>query len=82
MWVGVLPGLRATRGVKIQQGIDQDIARKSVKGVKETKVEVQTASQGDKLRVNSKSRDDLQQVIAHLKEAKLDIPLQYNNFRD
>ena len=50
--------------------------------VKETKIKVQTAIQGDKLRVSGKKRDDLQQVIAHLKDAKLDIPLQYNNFRD
>ncbi|MCI5108177.1 MAG: YajQ family cyclic di-GMP-binding protein [Pseudomonadales bacterium] len=78
----VITGQRATMEVKIQQGIDQDIARKIVKMVKETKIKVQTAIQGDKLRVNGKKRDDLQQVIAHLKDAKLDIPLQYNNFRD
>jgi hypothetical protein len=75
-------GQRATMEVKIQQGIEQDIARKIVKMVKETKIKVQTAIQGDKLRVTGKKRDDLQQVIAHLKDAKLDIPLQYNNFRD
>jgi len=43
---------------------------------------VQTAIQGEKLRVSGKKRDDLQKVIAMLREAKLEIPLQYNNFRD
>ncbi len=75
-------GQKAVMVVKVQQGIDQDIARKIVKLVKETKIKVQTAIQGDKLRVNGKKRDDLQQVIAMLREAKLDIPLQYDNFRD
>lgn len=77
-----MAGQRASMEVKVQQGIEQDIARKIVKMVKETKIKVQTAIQGDKLRVTGKKRDDLQQVIAMLKDAKLDIPLQYNNFRD
>ncbi len=68
--------------VKVQQGIESEIARKIVKLVKESKVKVQTAIQGDKLRVTGKSRDDLQQVIAMLREANLGVPLQYNNFRD
>ena len=78
----VMSGRRATKPVTVQQGIDGDLARKIVKMVKETKLKVQTAIQGDKLRVSGKQRDDLQQVIAMLKEASLDIPLQYNNFRD
>jgi uncharacterized protein YajQ (UPF0234 family) len=68
--------------VKIQQGIESEIARKIVKMVKETKMKVQTAIQGDKLRVTGKKRDDLQSVIALLKDANVGIPLQYNNFRD
>ncbi|MDA1373005.1 MAG: YajQ family cyclic di-GMP-binding protein [Proteobacteria bacterium] len=77
-----LAGQKATMLVKIQQGIEADLGRKIVKLVKETKIRVQTAIQGDKLRVTGKNRDDLQQVIAMLKEANLGIPLQYNNFRD
>lgn len=77
-----MSGQRATMQVTVQQGIDSDLARKIVKMVKETKIKVQTAIQGEKLRVTGKKRDDLQGVIAMLKEAKLDIPLQYNNFRD
>ncbi len=75
-------GQKAIMNVKIQQGIDSDLARKIVKMVKGTKLKVQTAIQGEKLRVTGKKRDDLQQVIALLKDANLGIPLQYNNFRD
>ena len=75
-------GQKASMKVKIQQGIDSEIARKIVKKVKETKIKVQTAIQGDKLRVSGKKRDDLQNVMSVLKELNLGIPLQYNNFRD
>ena len=68
--------------VKIQQVIESELARKIVKMVKQTKIKVQTAIQGEKLRVTGKKRDDLQEVIAFLKESNLDIPLQFNNFRD
>ena len=77
-----MSGQRATMPVQIQQGIESDLARKIVKMVKGTKIKVQTAIQGEKLRVTGKKRDDLQSVIAMLKEANLDIPLQFNNFRD
>ena len=50
--------------------------------VKAAKLKVQTAIQGEKLRVSGKKRDVLQKVIAMLKEENLEIPLQYNNFRD
>jgi len=73
---------KATMMVKVQQGIESDVARKIVKMVKDAKLKVQTAIQGEKLRVSGKKRDDLQKVIAMLKEEKLEIPLQYNNFRD
>jgi uncharacterized protein YajQ (UPF0234 family) len=53
-----------------------------VKQIKDKKLKVQTAIQGDKLRVTGKKRDDLQEVIAFLRELPLDIPLQFNNFRD
>lgn len=75
-------GQKATMVVKVQQGIESDLARKIVKMVKEKKLKVQTAIQGEKLRVTGKKRDDLQQVIAFLKEAEIEVPLQYENFRD
>jgi len=66
----------------VRQGISQEIARKIVKLVKDAKLKVQVSIQGDKVRVSGKKRDDLQNVIALLKEAPIDLPLQYINFRD
>lgn len=65
-----------------KQGIDQPTAKKIVKIIKDSKIKVQASIQGDQVRVNGKKRDDLQQVIAMLKESKLELPLQFNNFRD
>ena len=69
-------------GVGRQRGIDADRARKLVKQIKAAKLKVQTAIQGDKLRVSGKKRDDLQNVIAMLKDSDVGLPLQYENFRD
>ena len=68
--------------VTVRQGIETDLARQLVKTVKQTKMKVQVAIQGDRLRVTGKKRDDLQQVIALLKETEVDLPLQYINFRE
>ena len=68
--------------VTIRQGIDRDLAQQIVKAVKGAKLKVQTAIQGDELRVSGKKRDDLQSVIALVKEMKIKQPLQYLNFRD
>lgn len=75
--------LHQTRQViTIQQGIPQETARKIVKLVKDAKMKVQVSIQGDKVRINGKKRDDLQNVISLLKEAPIDLPLQFVNFRD
>lgn len=66
----------------LKQGIDRDAAKKIVKLIKDAKLKVQTQIQGDQVRVTGKKRDDLQQAIATLKEADLDLPLEFNNFRD
>ena len=68
--------------ITVQQGIPQETARKIVKLVKDAKMKVQVSIQGDKVRINGKKRDDLQNVIALLKEAAVDLPLQFVNFRD
>ncbi len=75
-------GKQVRQILTVQQGISQDIARKIVKLVKEAKLKVQVSIQGDKVRVSGKKRDDLQNVISLLKEAPIDLPLQYINFRD
>jgi len=77
-----LVGQKASMIVTVNQGIETDIARKIVKAVKEAKLKVQTAIQGEKLRVTGKKRDDLQQVMALLKDGGFGVPLQYDNFRD
>jgi uncharacterized protein YajQ (UPF0234 family) len=73
---------RARQQVSVREGLDKDLARKMVKLIKDSKIKVQAAIQGEQLRVNGKKRDDLQQVMQLLRDAKLGIPLQFNNFRD
>lgn len=75
-------GSRARQSLNVRQGIDKELAKKIVKLIKESKLKVQAAVQGEQVRVSGKKRDDLQQAIALLREAKLDLPLQYTNFRD
>jgi cyclic-di-GMP-binding protein len=72
----------ARQQIIMRRGIDADRARKLVKQIKSSKLKVQTAIQGDKLRVSGKKRDELQNVIAMLKEFDIGLPLQYENFRD
>jgi uncharacterized protein YajQ (UPF0234 family) len=72
----------ARQQIILKQGIEKDTAKKIVKLIKDSKIKVQTAIQGEKLRVTGKKRDDLQSVMSLLKDAKLGIPLQFNNFRD
>ena len=75
-------GKGARQKVTVRQGVETEIAKKIVKMIKGTKMKVQAAIQGDQVRVSGKKRDDLQSVIAMLKEAKLGIPLQFVNYRD
>ena len=68
--------------IEVKQGIDAEQAKKITKLVKESPLKVQTAIQGDQIRITGKKRDDLQEAIALLKAANIDIPLQFINFRD
>ena len=70
------------RNIVFKEGIDQPTAKKLVKLIKDAKLKVQTSIQGEQLRVTGKKRDDLQSVIALVKDADLGQPFQYNNFRD
>ena len=65
-----------------KQGIDQPTAKIIVKSLKDSKIKVQASIQGEKIRVTGKKRDDLQESMAHLKKAEIDVPLQFDNFRD
>jgi len=75
-------GQSVRQQVRLKQGIDKELAKKIVKAIKGEKFNVQSAIQGDELRITGKKRDDLQEVIAFVKAMKLDQPLQYKNFRD
>lgn len=75
-------GKEARQLVTLRHGIDADTARKIVKLIKDRKVKVQAAIQGEKVRVTGKKRDDLQEIIAMLRETSLDLPLQFENYRD
>jgi cyclic-di-GMP-binding protein len=68
--------------VLIKQGIETVLAKKIVKMIKDKKLKVQAAIQGEKVRVTGKKRDDLQNVMAMLRESDIEIPMQYENFRD
>ena len=75
-------GMRAYQTIKVKEGVDKELAKKIVKLIKDAKLKVQASIQGEQVRVTGKKRDDLQQVMAMLNGADLELPLQYNNFRD
>ena len=72
----------ARQSVTVKQGIEQKLAKQIAARIKESKIKVDTQINGDKLRVNGKKRDDLQETIALLKKSEFEQPLQFDNFRD
>ncbi|MGH8210105.1 MAG: YajQ family cyclic di-GMP-binding protein [Steroidobacteraceae bacterium] len=72
----------AQQDVVLKQGVDQEAGKKIVRIIKDSKLKVQASLQGDKVRITGKSRDDLQSAIQLLRASKLEVPLQFNNFRD
>jgi len=75
-------GLRAYQTITVKQGIDSETMKKIVKLIKTNKFKVQAAIQGEQVRITGKKRDDLQSVIAFLKDSEIEQPLQFTNFRD
>lgn len=73
---------QARQAITVLQGIDQELAKKIVKVIKESKLKVQAAIQGDQVRVTGKKRDDLQEAIAFIKAQNFTLPLQFTNFRE
>jgi len=78
----VIMAKTATQTITVREGIATEDAKKMIKAIKDQKMKVQTAIQGEQVRVTGKKRDDLQQVIALLKEGDYGLPLQFKNFRD
>src|SRR5580698_5994640 len=72
----------AVQEVVLRQGVDADTARQIVRLVKDSKLKVQASMQGEKVRIIGKQRDELQSAMALLRKAKIERPLQFNNFRD
>jgi len=72
----------ARQKVTIKQGIEQKLAKKIVGIIKDAKLKVEAQINGEKLRVTAKKRDDLQEVMALLKKSNIELPLQFENFRD
>ena len=64
------------------EGIDQEVGKKITKLIKESKLKVQAKIQGNELRIYGAKKDNLQEAISKIKELKLELPLQYINFRD
>jgi uncharacterized protein YajQ (UPF0234 family) len=75
-------GKLVKKSVTMKNGLETDLAKKIVKLIKDGKFKVTTAIQDQQVRVTGKKRDDLQDVIAMLREANLEQPLQFTNFRD
>ena len=66
----------------LKEGIDKELAKKIVAHIKDAKLKVQAAIQGEQVRVTGKKRDDLQEAMALLRGHEFGMPLQFNNFRD
>ncbi len=73
----------AKQVIEMKEGLDAPLSKKIIKAIKDGKFKVQAANQGDSIRVTGKKRDDLQQVMQMLRGMdELELPLQFNNFRD
>lgn len=77
-----LSGKQARQTVNLKQGIDPTLGKEIIRLIKDSKLKVQASIQGDQVRVAGKKRDDLQEAITALRNARLALPLQYINFRD
>lgn len=80
--VQTIGGDKARQDITVRHGIEQDLAKKIVKLIKDSKLKTQASVQGEQVRVTGKKRDDLQQTISLLRETQLGLPLQFVNFRD
>jgi cyclic-di-GMP-binding protein len=78
----VISGNTAKQIVTLRQGIETELGKKIQRVIKDSKLKVQAAIQDKQIRVTGKSRDDLQEVIALVRGAKLEMPFQFTNFRD
>lgn len=78
----IITGTWAKQTVTLRQGIETELGKKIQRLIKDSKLKVQAAIQEQQVRVTGKSRDDLQQAIALVRAAKLELPMQFQNFRE
>jgi uncharacterized protein YajQ (UPF0234 family) len=78
----VTTGQVARQVITLRQGVDTELGKKLQRLIKDSKLKVQAGIQDKQVRVTGKSRDDLQDVIALVRKAELELPLQFTNFRD
>jgi len=78
----VVTGTTAKQVATLRQGIDTELGKKLQRLIKDSKLKVQAAIQDKQVRVTGKSRDDLQEAIQLVRGGKLELPLQFTNFRD
>jgi cyclic-di-GMP-binding protein len=74
-------GNRVMQEIKLRQGIEQDLAKKISKSIRDQFNKVQASIQGDALRISAKSKDELQSVIQALKSEDFPVALQFTNYR-
>ena len=74
-------GAMVRKDIKVKEGIDKDVARKIIKDIKDSKLKVQAQMMDDQVRVTGKKIDDLQSVIALLRQGSYEIPLQFTNMK-
>ncbi len=75
-------GDKVKQVIKVRSGIESDVAKKIQRMVKDSKLKVQAAIQGDAVRITGAKRDDLQAAMALIRKDVPDVPLSFNNFRD
>jgi uncharacterized protein YajQ (UPF0234 family) len=77
-----ISGNKVKQAVTVRTGVEQELAKKIVKLLKDSKLKVQASIQGDAVRVSGGKKDELQSAIAQVRKSIADYPLQYQNFRD
>jgi uncharacterized protein YajQ (UPF0234 family) len=75
-------GNKVKQTVAVREGVEQELAKKIVKVVKDSKLKVQASIQGDAVRITGAKKDLLQETIALIRKSITDFPLQFKNFRD
>ena len=77
-----ISGNKVKQAITVRTGVEQELSKKIVRVIKDSKLKVQASIQGDAVRVTGAKRDELQNAIALVKKSITDFPLQFNNFRD